>query len=222
MIKKYVLSAEPAAASIMEPISKLGGQTVWLDEPQWPLSRATGKPMNFVGQFVLYPEIFGPLEARMAYIFMYDDEPFVNGTWLPDGGENAVILQPGAWTEPAIARATGPTLYHAARRPDGAIEQVPVEYALRVTPGEDPERLDENEFRARGAWDEYCEHVNESKIGGAPAFLQNPEYPGPGEWKLLAQLGSTLFGYNINFGVSGVGYAFLNENGDSAKFLWQC
>ena len=178
--------------------------------------------MRFVGQFILYPEIFGSLEASMAYIFMYDDEPFVEGTWLPDVGENAVILQPGAWTGPAIASATGPTLYHATQRPDGTVEQVPVEYALRLTPGEDPDTLDEDEFRARDAWEEYCEYVNESKIGGTPAFLQNPEYPGSGEWKLLAQLNWDLFDYNINFGDGGVGYAFLNESGDTAKFLWQC
>lgn len=221
MIKKYVVSAEPASAPITQLVSKLGGQPVWIGEPAWPLSKATGKPMRFVGQFVLYPEIFGSLEASMAYIFMYDDEPFVEGTWLPDGGENAVILQPGAGTRPTIASATGQTLYHATQRPDCTVEQVPVEYALRLTPGEDPDTLDEDEFRARDAWEEYCHFAEESKIGGAPAFLQNPEYPGPGEWKLLAQLNSSLFSYNINFGVSGVGYAFLNENGDTAKFLWQ-
>jgi len=100
VIKKYVLSSEPAPAPIVGPVSKLGGQPVWMDAPQWPLSRTTGKPMSFVGQFVLYPEIFGPLEAKMAYIFMYDDEPFVDGTWLPDGGENAVAIERGRSNDP--------------------------------------------------------------------------------------------------------------------------
>lgn len=222
MVKKYVLSAEPAPTPITEPVSKLGGQPVWIGDPQWPLSKSTGKPMNFVGQFVPYPEIFGSLEARMAYIFMYDDEPFVEGTWLPDGGENAVILQPGTWTGPTISSATGPTLHHDALQPDGNVARVPVEYALRLTPGEDPDVLDENEFRARDAWNEYCNYLEESKIGGAPAFLQNPEYPGQGSWRLLAQLTWELFSYNINFGDGGVGYAFLDEAGTTAKFLWQC
>ena len=222
MIKKYVLSAAQALTPITDPISKLGGQPVWIDEPQWPLSKTTGKPMSFVGQFVLYPEIFGPLEARMAYIFMYDDEPYIDGTWLPDGGENAVIVQPGVWNGPAIASTTGPTLYHGTQRPDGTLERIPVEYALRLAPGDDPDTLDENEFRARDAWEEYCAYLNESKIGGAPAFLQNPEYPGQGNWRLLAQLDGGLFDYNINFGDAGVGYAFINEDGAAAKFLWQC
>jgi uncharacterized protein DUF1963 len=222
VIKKYVLSAEPAPTPIVEPVSKLGGQPVWLAEPTWPLSRATGKPMSFVGQFVLYPEIFGLLEAKMAFIFMYDDEPYVDGTWLPDGGENAVILQPGTWSGPAISIATGPTLYHTSQRPDGAVEQNPVEYALQLVSGEDPDVLDENEFRARDAWDEYCAYLDESKIGGAPAFLQNPEYPGPGNWRLLAQLNWDLFDYSVNFGDAGVGYAFIDEDGAAAKFLWQC
>ena len=47
-IKKYVLSSELTPAPITEPVSKLGGQPVWVDAPQWPLSRATGKPMSFV------------------------------------------------------------------------------------------------------------------------------------------------------------------------------
>jgi len=154
MIKKYVLSAGEAPAPITEPVSKLGGQPVWVDTPQWPLSRETGKPMSFVGQFVLCPEIFGSLAAKMAYIFMYDDEPFVDGTWLPDGGENAVILQPGVWNGPAISIATGPTLYHTTQRPDGTVERTPVEYALHLVPGEDSDVLDENEFRARDDWEE--------------------------------------------------------------------
>ncbi|HEX6540188.1 MAG TPA: DUF1963 domain-containing protein [Ktedonobacterales bacterium] len=221
MVKKYVLSAEPALSPIVEPVSKLGGQPVWIDEPQWPLSKATGKPMSFVGQFVLYPEIFGPLEASIAYVFMYDDEPFVEGTWLLDGGENAVILQPGIWNGPAIASANGPTLYHASQRRDGTVEKSPVEYVLHLVAGEDPAVLDENKFRDRSAWDEYCNYVEESKIGGTPAFLQNPEYPGQGTWRLLAQLTWELFSYNINFGYGGVGYAFMNEEGTMAKFLWQ-
>lgn len=222
MIKKYVLAAEEALTPIVEPASKLGGQPVWVGAPQWPLSRATGKPMSFIGQFALYAEIFGSLQAQMAYIFMYDDEPFVDGTWLPDGGENAVILQPGAWNEPAIPSATGPTLYNTVQRPDGTLERVPVEYALHLVLGDDPDVLDENEFRARDAWDEYCAYLDESKIGGAPAFLQYPEYPGPGNWRLLAQLDWGLFDCNINFGDAGVGYAFIDEDGAAAKFLWQC
>ncbi|HEY1387770.1 MAG TPA: DUF1963 domain-containing protein [Ktedonobacterales bacterium] len=222
VVKKYVLSAVPAPTPIVEPVSKLGGQPVWLAEPKWPLSKATGKPMSFVGQFALYPEIFGSFEAQMAYIFMYDDEPFVDGTWLPNGGENAVILQPGAWNGPTMASATGPTLYDTVQRPDGVVEQVPVEYGLRLTLGEDADVLDENAFRARDAWDEYCAYLDESKIGGAPAFLQNPEYPGPGSWRLLAQLNGDLFDYNINFGDAGVGYAFIDDDGVAAKFLWQC
>jgi hypothetical protein len=222
VIKKYVLSAEPTLRPIGEPVSKLGGQPTWIGKPQWPLSTATGKPMRFVGQFALYPEIFGPVMASMAYIFMFDDEPFVDGTWLPDSGENAVILQPGVWHGPAISSATGPTLYHAAQRPDGIAEQVLVEYALHLEPGEDPNVLDENEFRARDAWGAYCDHLEESKIGGAPAFLQNPEYMGLGSWRLLAQLTWDLFDYNINFGDAGIGYAFIDEDGATAKFLWQC
>jgi hypothetical protein len=31
----------------------------------------------------------------MAYVFMVEDDEYVDGTEEPDGGENAVIIQPG-------------------------------------------------------------------------------------------------------------------------------
>jgi hypothetical protein len=36
---------------------------------------------------------------KNTYIFMTDDEQYVDGTWEPFGGENAVIVQPGDTTD---------------------------------------------------------------------------------------------------------------------------
>lgn len=86
VVKKYTLRAREISAPILEPVTKLGGQPVWLDTPQWPLSRALGTPMRFIGQFALASDIFGAYEAQLAYLFMTDDpDAFVDGTWLPDG-----------------------------------------------------------------------------------------------------------------------------------------
>ncbi|HEX8033723.1 MAG TPA: hypothetical protein VF510_07745, partial [Ktedonobacterales bacterium] len=144
------------------------------------------------------------------------------GTWLPDGGENAVILQPGFWDGPVASLARGPTLYERIASPDGSETfEEPREYAVALEPGEDPEVLDEDEFRQRGDWDRFMDYVEESKIGGTPAFLQYQEYPGPGRWQLLAQLNALIVPAGPNFGDAGYGYAFLSEDGRVAKFLWQ-
>ena len=82
------------AEPITRPETKFGGDPVWIDGPQWPLSRRYGCPMQFIGQVAIDPRVFPNAVARMAYIFMTD----LDGgdlTWDPDAGENAVILQPG-------------------------------------------------------------------------------------------------------------------------------
>lgn len=80
---------DPVNEAVREPVTKLGGQPVWLAEPQWPLSASQGTPMPFIGQF----EIPGTAteSPRLAYLFMTDD---AEGTWVATGGENALIIQP--------------------------------------------------------------------------------------------------------------------------------
>ncbi|GAB2599734.1 hypothetical protein GCM10027168_35990 [Streptomyces capparidis] len=95
----------PADGPVREPVTKVGGQPVWLEEPQWPLGASSGEPMEFLGQFALDG-------GRLAYVFMseYDNAP--TGTWDPEGGENAVIVQPGGRVPEFVtvrARAEGPT-----------------------------------------------------------------------------------------------------------------
>lgn len=222
MVKKYTLRAREVSSPIVEPVTKLGGQPVWIGEPRWPLSRTLRAPMRFIGQFALDPELFGSCPARLAYLFMTEADDFVDGTWLPDGGENAVILQPGTWDGPVAALTQGPTLATRVAEADaGGTREEPHEYAVTMEPGEDPDTLDEDTFRERGAWDQYMDAVAESKLGGTPAFLQYPEYPGPGAWRLLVQLNALVVPAGPNFGDGGIGYAFLSEDGRVAKFLWQ-
>lgn len=64
--------------------------------------------------------------------------------------------------------------------------------------------------------------MDENKIGGTPVFLQVDEFPLGGTCRLLLQLDSCSLPFFINFGDAGVGYAFLNQAGDQANFLWQC
>lgn len=107
-VSKRTISFHETREPIAALVTKFGGQPVWLGEPQWPLSRATGHPMRFICQIALDPDLFGAIPGRMAYVFMTDEERHVKGTWEPEGGENAVIIQPGTPAVPTAPLATGP------------------------------------------------------------------------------------------------------------------
>ncbi|CAM00692.1 hypothetical protein A8924_1767 [Saccharopolyspora erythraea NRRL 2338] len=176
-----------AAGPITEPVTKFGGQPVWLDEPTWPLSASTGRPMRFLGQVRLPGD-----EPRLGYLFITDEEDYVDGTWEPGGGENAFFAQPG---EPAdfyrvASIRRGPTfgLDHRAEltEHDGAGE-----YGSALW-GE-PDWLQGDE-----APDE------------------------PGTWRFVLQIDSADEPFEVDFGDAGVGYAFLDEKTGQGRFLWQC
>jgi hypothetical protein len=207
MVPKYSLTFHEAEEPITGFVTKFGGQPIWYGEPQWPLSRSTGEPMEFICQIALDPHLFGNIPGRMAYLFMAED----GDTWDPESGDNAVIIQPGICDMPVEPLLTGPV-------------SIEGEFAVELTPGEDPDSLVEDEavHASEEAWEEFTAHWNEDKIGGTPAFLQGPEFPANGNWKLLLQLDSTNDLFWVNFGDAGVGYAFLSEDGTRGKFLWQC
>lgn len=96
-----------ADAPVTEPVTKIGGQPVWVDAPQWPRAAQNGDPMTFLGQFRLPTD-----DLRMAYLFMADG--YCGATWVADGGENALIVQgPGAVLPSFVTvdeTATGPSL----------------------------------------------------------------------------------------------------------------
>ncbi len=214
-MRKYTVSLYPAADPLTEPVTKFGGQPVWLTEPEWPVSKETGEPMRFICQVTLYGEIFGDVEGKMAYIFMTDGDDYVDGTWEPEGGENAVIVQPSGDNVATEPLATGPSLYQMKEiEGEELLQPVPCEFSVELEPGDDPERGFEDD--SDGVAD------GESKIGGTPIFLQGEEYPEGGVWRLLLQLDSASVPFYVNFGDAGVGYAFISEDGRRGKFLWQC
>ncbi|MGP3938046.1 hypothetical protein [Nonomuraea sp. KM88] len=184
--RRLVLSK--ADAPILEPVTKLGGQPVWVDKPQWPLSTELGTPMMFLGQFRLPGE-----GVRMAYLFMTNGEDFVDGTWESEGGENALIVQPGRVPSfiAVNGEAEGPTMSE--------------DLAVALKPAS-PAELGES-------WD--------NRLGGSPTWLQDEESP-TGEWSFLFQLDGSDEFYDVNFGDAGVGYGFLSADGREGRFLWQC
>ncbi|HLL65756.1 MAG TPA: hypothetical protein VK453_08400 [Micromonosporaceae bacterium] len=150
---------EPASPAGGTAVTKLGGQPVWLQAPQWPLSTALAEPMMFIGQFRLDADD----AVRMAYVFMSDDDDGgVDGTWEPEGGENAVIIQPDGRLPPFV---TVRSLHEGPSWP--AEDHLPVDDR---TAGDDD------------AWE---------FLDGEPVWLQGDESPGPG-WRLVGQLTDRL------------------------------
>lgn len=217
----------PSETPIATPTSKFGGQPVWLDEPQWPLSAANGNPMQFICQIALDDSLFPGCAGKVAYLFMTGDDDDEAETWEPDGGDNAVIIQPGGTLHVPVAPLRhGPALF-AMIEEDGEEYLIPAphEYELALTRADEPAFVPES---ARDGWsedeqNEYVDKLAGNKIGGSPCFLQYDEFPsGDDEWQLLLQLDSTEVPFYINFGDAGVAYAFINKDGTLGKMLWQC
>jgi len=210
---------------ITQPVTKFGGQPVWLTKPEWPLSRSSGKPMQFIAQIALDETLWPGTAGKMAYLFMTDDEDGGLATWEADGGENALIIQPSTAELPVevAANIAGSAL---CRWEDSGNRRIPkpCEYAVRLILGEEPVWQDED---ARVAWDEptfeqYVIAMEGNKLGGGPFFLQSDEFPEGDGWRLLLQLDSVSVPFEVNFGDAGVGYAFIDAAGERGRFLWQC
>jgi uncharacterized protein (TIGR02996 family) len=185
-IKKYRRVRQP----VTEPVTKFGGQPVWVAGAAWPITRRR-EPMQFVCQ-VAVPAFFGPpLAGKMVYVFALHPE---HADWeefcgtisplYPEEGDNAVVIQPGGdppaptWVLPlgakghrrrkrplrVEARATGPTLYDDEGRPG--------EWLLDLEPGVDPDYTANGKgtFPSDAAWQGYWDQVYGDKIGGTPPW----------------------------------------------------
>ncbi len=247
MTERASIEFVEVSAPITEAVTKFGGQPVWLTYPQWPISRSTGRPMQFIGQIALYPDLFSmdagqlslfpdevvSVHGHMAYLFITDvatNGEDAGATWEPDGGENAVIVQPGDVLTPVQNIADGPSLYRMVPQAHSqTLVPEPCEYAVRLTRCIDPEFIACGSIEQQLQWNaqeenarrEYYNLLTGNKIGGTPNFLQSDEFPGDDYHTLLLQLESSA-PFFVNFGDFGIGYAFLSSDRRSGKFLWQC
>lgn len=208
-----------AESPVTGAVTKFGGQPTWLGQPQWPLSAAWGTPMRFVCQIVLEPELVGDGPERLAYVFVThgdhgrDVEDFDPDVVFPDGGENAVIIQPGAFTGPTTPLTSGPTLYHE----DGSL----AEYTVDLVRGEDPEPLSSDAYRALSSEqrDRYFQTVDQDKIGGTALPTDQHEWPADGPWLPLLRLATNWTPFHLNLGAAPVAYALVSQDGREGRLL---
>lgn len=191
--------------------TKFGGQPDWITEPEWPISKETGNPMRFICQVDLTEIGYGKQNAKFAYLFMTEEDEYVDGTWEADGGENAIILQPGNNEVKTENLEKGPTLYKMVKKLfKKRLVPQSFECEVELTEKEENIEYDNDELDVR------------NKFNGEPVFIQGEEYPSNDKWNLLLQLDATNVPFYVNFGDAGVGYGFINEAQDRAKFIWQC
>lgn len=230
MAARKTIAFNDASNPVREPITKFGGQPVWLGDPQWPLSRELGVPMRFIGQVAIPPDLFPEGDGKVAYIFMTDTDDYVDGTWEPNGGENAVVIQPAESAEQPIvevaASATGPTIQRYVKTLfSKKLKPKDVEQSVQLTDDNEPEFIPDAEKEAYTdkQLQEYWDAIQGNKIGGSPAFIQYDEFPDrEGTWRLLLQLDSCAVPFHLNFGDSGIGHVFVDEATRKARLLWQC
>ncbi|HEX3779629.1 MAG TPA: hypothetical protein VHX38_08155 [Pseudonocardiaceae bacterium] len=221
------LSFHPVAEPIREPRAKLGGQPCWLETPTWPLSASSHMPMCFVGQFPI-PGSGG----RVAYLFLTEGPDEVTAlTSEPDGGENALLVQPGGRIPDFLAvseQPAGPSLWRRGAHWD---DHVPVELQINVAEL-DPaqEQALDAEIAAQEAEiagiDLEIPEIDilspRGYVGGKPCFWQPHIVLAP-PWRFFFQLdgaeGWEDEQYALNLG-GGTGYAYLSADGLEGRFYW--
>lgn len=203
-----------------EFITKFGGEPDWIKEEKWPLSLGwEERKMTFVGQIFLKKNMLGNDRDFMVYIFMtlpeyFDDDFFDPDMAEWDGGENAVIIQAFDGEETPFAGETGPVLFDVN---DEHFEYIPV---IKETL--------ESDFMSREACQqlddkkqkEYFDDVDKDKIGGAPAFFLDDEWP-DGNWKLLLQLHCNFQPFVLRAGAMPTLFVFISDDFKQGGLLIQ-
>lgn len=217
------LTAIPGDTS--DRVTKFGGQPSWLEEPQWPISRALGVQMQFIGQVAIDPELFPESRAQMAYIFATDasiSTTVTLKTWDPSMGESAVVLQPGGTLlVETSSTATGPTVLTDVSGGVGEDERE-ITYLMSTERHTDPPFIafeDRWNF-TEAEWTAYNEATDPDKIGGTPWFLQSDEFPMCGAAAtLIIQFFAIPFVLNLADG--GTASVFMDPQGTVGGFLYQ-
>ncbi|MFJ9765121.1 hypothetical protein ACIRUY_15005 [Streptomyces erythrochromogenes] len=223
------MSFRAAPEPVTEPVSKFGGQPVWLDAPAWPVHPSTGEPLVFIGQFRIPGD-----EVRLAYLFL-SEEDMVMGGDTPEDGEAVVLVQPDGripdFASIGSPGTQGRTLWRWG--PDHT--EVPVEWLTDLTPM--PPELDEaaNQaaacFRPRqdkGPRAEFPERAWPKDFLGGEAIYPNYQARGiDNSWLFLCQFEDRgeeegeEDPFFLNFGY-GSGFLFLSPDHLEGRFMWDC
>jgi len=234
-----IVAFEEVDSPILEPVTKFGGQPVWLEKPCWPIFLETGAKVPFFAQIALEPDLFGDIAAKMAYIFYSDQSE--------DPTESFTVLQPGAYGGPFVSESEGPTLVKVVDSADPPYwKGASTECRVTLTPQEDSEYVPFPPFSFESAaedeesgdsssddadgedFESMGEHVGH-KVGGTPNLWEDQFMPEGGmtEWSLLLQMESEdetelKPPFCVGYGDGGCGWWFLSKDGLRTMFTSVC
>ncbi|GGT28722.1 hypothetical protein GCM10010271_36020 [Streptomyces kurssanovii] len=206
-LPRVEMCLRPVDQAITEPVAKLGGDPVWLEEPRWPVNPRTGEPLDFVGQIPVPAE--PGEELRMAYLFLsYED--YETGGMDPEDGEAVLLVQPGGRIPGFATIGPAGTKGRSLFAFDEADEMVPVEFRIEIRPVPD---VQERYLEKDGSFDV------ENYVGGRADYRQWAGVEAP--WRFFFSLGCTgdTGPYFLNFG-HGAGYAYLSPDRLEGRFGW--
>ena len=161
---------------ILEPITKFGGQPVWIADRRWPLGLETGEQMMFLGQIYLNQELFPESDRAIAYLFFAgESKPLYNeATAIVIQSEESVYTN-GAPEIEFVSEATGLTLYEW----DEDRQAIYKEYRVVLNPieNEDSVPLEEryamNDLDCDTGFEFARQELAGNKIGGQPLYIED-------------------------------------------------
>jgi hypothetical protein len=157
MIDVYPCELSRAAQPITEPVTKIGGAPVFLQQMEWPQCGNCGRDMGFLAQIRLDEPIRFSDRYAMAYVFVC---PYAGEVgcypWDAASGANAVILHSLVGNEVIIVT------------PDEKLQTS--EVAFHFQHSQEP-------FVETYLWKEESGVHSSTKIGGVPVWVQNDETP---------------------------------------------
>lgn len=211
--EKLSLELIPVEDPIREFVTKFGGQPVWYESPQWPVSASSGNLLEFIGQINLDDAPFDTGEARMAYLFMNHEIDY--SEIEPAGEECAVIIQPGTPQVSTVAQNSGPSARSLIFDESGKRHSYPREYTVAIT------RLGETFSFASGR-EAAADSFEEIKIGGCPVFfdVDQIEWKSPERCRLLLQLPPSSTSLRLNV-YDNIPFVVISEAGDRGWFLME-
>ena len=196
-VPRWSLQLQPAVMPIDRPITKFGGQPVWIGAHTWPLG-SDSEPMTFMAQFSL-PGVDG-----MAYLFIDPSEE----TWESRYDGSALIMQPGPLPEHHLVQATGPTYVSAFSELDRYVPRLRArrtEYTPLLEDGVEPPDW---EAFDRAQEDDRDDDRDWNKIGGSPRYIQGGP-PDPEGLRFLFQFTAEQIGHEM--GDAAQCYGFIDD-----------
>ncbi|OJJ20917.1 hypothetical protein BKI52_10070 [marine bacterium AO1-C] len=200
MFPKQNFKLKESSTSITKPVTKFGGQPIWINTPQWPLYTYSTKPqkMLFMGQIVLDVALFSGSEEMIAYIFFWEEgEPLSEEQMVIvlQTQNDSHLNKPLSSDLDIIAfeeDITGPTVFEL----DAKHQKMLKEYQVLLEPLQMEDKLSLGKH-LKYTWNDDPPHysfidtkLGGNKIGGQPVFFSTtyPKPYNPDEWYLLLQM----------------------------------